>query len=158
MIYGKKQTVIESEGIELHRGFLTNTGKLFLRKEIDYKKTDNEGSLIEEPSGENVKENIESSFTRGLTLTPIKVEEMLEKTFETYYHIEGLMFPKGFYKTDFNFRIGTPSKAILIIKENGDGYLEIIEERLSSWISENETYQFFNKEPQENTEEISFQF
>ena len=77
MSYGKKQTVIESEGIELHRGFLTNTGKLFLRKEIDYKKTDNEGSLIEEPSGENVKENIESPkkmnsrFLRDVTLAAL---------------------------------------------------------------------------------------
>ena len=158
MIYGKKQTIIESEGIELKHGFLTDTGELFLRKEIDYKKIDDEGSLIETPTEENVKEKVESSFIRGLTLEPIEVKEMFEKTFKTYYSLENLIIPEGFYKTDFNFRKGIPSKAILIVKKDGNGFLQIIEERLSTWISKSKHYQFFDEEKSENKEEISFQF
>jgi hypothetical protein len=163
-IYGKTSTIPESEGIQLKRGYLAGNGEMFARKEIDYNKTDNAGSLIETPITDNIDkseipEKLESSYTRGLTLKPITLEQMLEQPFDTYYHVEGLTITEGFYQTNFNFRKGVPSKAILVVRKDGNGFLQLVNERLSTWIGESESYEFFDEEELENEEEdISFQF
>ena len=163
-IYGKTQTVVEIDGKTLKRGTLTQNGELFTRQQLDYVKTDEKGSPSEKPEllAEDTVEKQEASFKRGLTLTQGSIIDVLEQPMDSYYHLEGIKLEPGIFKTDFNFRAGIPSPALLIVREDGNAFLLITNERLSTWIGETQAYEFFdaenNDEEEEEEDTISFSF
>ena len=156
-LYGNQRKSVELNGIVLEKTLVTPWGELFKPNAFGLGRLDEEGCLAEPPIPCLLEDRSElpilpSSYKTTRLLEDASPEDLLNLKTRTVIPIETTL-PKGLYKTQYNYRDNSVLEPAILNITGETNFLLVGEATNPPFLKKEETYTFFEKDEETNTEE-----